>query len=101
REMNVRRSNILSSRSGVTLLETIVVVSIGTMLTLAVSSLIKAVSRSKSRIEDRLVGMSDEFVGNRQIWFDLRQAGVSFNFLNQDGAACPPTIGDFYDYLPD
>lgn len=84
---------------GVSLIELMIVVSLGSLLTLGVSSLLNALNKGKRRAENLIASTGEELLGNRQLWFDLRAAGISFNFMN--AGPCSPGQPDFFDYLPD
>jgi len=86
-------------QAGITLIELTIAAFIAGMLSLVMSTMIKSYTRATKVSEERMKSVGESLLGTRAIWHDVRQAGISFNMLNDlDGDEAGRK---FYDYLPD
>ncbi len=84
---------------GLTLIELMIVAAIGSFIAMSMNALLKSLRQGQQRAEDLLLADSAESVGQKQLWFDVRRSGISFNFIELPADEDP--LVRFYDYLPD
>lgn len=89
----------LRSQSGFTMVEVLIASAIAVILALGLAGMYLQLSMTAERMAEDLERASGELVGTRQIWIDVRDAGLSLNTLTVEADA--PAGANFFDTLPD
>jgi len=86
-------------QAGITLIELTIAAAIAGMLALVMGTMLKTYNRSMKVAEEKAKAAGEGLLGTRALWHDVRQAGISFNLLNEikDDSG----TRNFYDFLPD
>jgi len=86
-------------QAGITLIELTIAAAIAGMLALVMSTMLTTYNRSMKVAEEKAKAAGEGLLGTRALWHDVRQAGISFNLLNEikDDSG----TRNFYDFLPD
>lgn len=96
------------NKKGFTVLELLFAALIGGGLVYMVGGFVSNLMEAQTRMDRAQIALSEEAIGNRQVFMDMRTAGISFNLLNLPSDPSDPAdpaveggTGNFFDFLPD